>query len=641
MSRSDKLTIARGFSPPWKARDIVVRRGATLEPVRPRFSGVALASRSSVAPRRIGKPHLAQGLKPLATLFGRSATLACWAKTAKPWTLLPGLVACWLPVSRAAESPIQFRDVTKATGIAFVHQDGSSGRRYIVETVASGLALFDYDGDGDEDIYFLSGTALPGSKVEPPPKNRLYRNEGNWQFSDVTETAGVGDAGYGLGVCTGDYDNDGDADIYVNNFGPNVLYRNNGDGIFRNVTREAGVGIGDHVGAGACFLDMDADGDLDLFVANYVGFRFENHHISHMNGFPAYVGPLQYPPTANVLFRNNGNGTFTDVTVESGISKLLGSGMGVIAANFDNDGDTDIVVANDLRANSLLRNDGAGRFEDVAARWGLAYDFFGNVQGNMGVECADWNHDGWFDFYITTYQRQLSTLYQSNQGSWFTDMTRATGAGTGTYSQVCWGAGIVDFDNDSHRDLYIACGHLIDNVEKFDDTTRYEARNILLRNTGQGRFENVSNLAGDGLLPTLSSRGAAFDDLDNDGDIDVVVVNARREPTILRNDSAHLHHWLQVKLKGTKSNRDGIGARVTVVSGDLSQMAEVHSGRSYQSDFGKRLHFGLGNRATVDEIRVHWIGGGVDVIRNVKVDRRVTLVEGRGLESPDARPKTP
>ena len=551
--------------------------------------------------------------------------------------LLAALFTTPLTHAAAPLAPIQLRDVTRQTGISFVHTDGSSGRRYIVETVASGLALIDFDGDGDEDIYFLNGAPLPGTKMESPPRNALYRNDGNWKFTDVTQPAGVGDTGYGLGVCTGDYDNDGDADIYINNFGPNVLYRNNGNGTFTDVTQAAGVAVGPHVGAGASFLDMDGDGDLDLFVANYVGFTFETHQTSHMNGYPAYVGPLQYPPTANILFRNNGNGTFTDISAAAGIAELKGSGMGVIAADYDNDGDTDLVVGNDLRPNFILQNDGTGRFKEVGALLGMAYDFFGNVMGSMGVECADWNHDGWLDVYITTYQRQLSTLYQNGKGLSFTDVTRSTGAGTGTYPHVAWGVGFVDFDSDGYRDLFIACGHLIDNVDSFDDTTSYLARNIVLRSNGRGRFENVSDSAGDGLLPKLSSRGAVFGDLDNDGDIDAVILNARREPTLLRNDSKTDHHWLQVRLQGTKTNRDGIGARVTVVAGDLTQIDEVHSGRSYQSDFGKRLHFGLGARTRIDEVRVKWIGGGTDVLRDVGIDRLVTVVEG-GDVAPAASP---
>ena len=558
--------------------------------------------------------------------------------------LAGGILAAWLftcPLT-AAESncPIQLRDVTRQTGITFVHTDGSSGRRYIVETVCCGLALFDYNGDGKIDIYFLNGRPLPGSHA-PASRNALYRNDGGWKFTDVTEQAGVGGTGYGLGVCIGDYNNDGYPDIYVNNFGRNVLYRNNGNGTFTDVTRESGLELDNHVGAGACFLDMDGDGDLDLFVANYIAFNFQNHQISYMNGFPAYVGPLHYPPTANVLYRNNGNGTFTDVSVASGIAAHLGSGMGLIAADYDNDGDTDIIVGNDLRANFVLQNDGAGKFKEVGVALGLAYDALGNVHGTMGVECADWNNDGWLDFYMTSYQRQLATLYQNRGGVYFEDVTRQTGAGTGTYPNVTWGTGVVDLDNDGHRDLFIACGHLIDNVEQFDDTTSYHARNIVLRNTGQGRFVNVSDQCGDGLLPKLSSRGAAFDDLDNDGKIDVVILNSRREPTILRNSSPGTNHWIQIQLRGSKTNRDGIGARVTVTAGDLTQIDEVHSGRSYQSDFGKRLHFGLGQHRLVEQIRVNWVGGGIDTVRNVGGDRLITIGEGRGLASPPARTNTP
>jgi enediyne biosynthesis protein E4 len=557
-------------------------------------------------------------------------------------TLLPPVLLTASALFAAdTNGPIQLRDVTRETGINFVHTDGSSGRLYIVETVASGLALFDYDGDGLVDIYFLNGSALPGSDYKEPPRNRLYRNHGNWRFTDVTEEAGVGDTGYGLGVCVGDFTNNGYPDIYVNNFGPNVLYRNNGDGTFTDVTAEAGVAAGDQVGAGAAFLDINGNGLLDLFVANYVEFNFQNHQISHMSGFPSYVGPLNYAPTTNMLFRNHGDGTFTDVSVESGIAAHRGTGMGLICVDYDGDGDTDIVVGNDLRPNFVFQNDGTGRFTEVGLALGLAYDALGNVHGTMGVEAADWNNNGWPDLFTTSYQRQLTTLYQNHRGLYFEDVTRTTGAGTDTYPHVTWGTGLVDFDNDGHRDLFIACGHLIDNVELFDDTTSYHARNLLLWNDGRGRFVNVSHQAGDGLLPNLSSRGAAFDDLDNDGRIDVVILNSRREPTILRNVSPATNHWVQVQLRGTTSNRDGIGARVTVTAGDLTQMGEVHSGRSYQSDFGKRLHFGLGQRRRIDQIQVNWIGGGTDVIRDLEPNRVITIIEGSGRDNPSPANSSP
>lgn len=533
--------------------------------------------------------------------------------------------------SAAPQSPIRLHDVTRQTGINFVHTDGSSGRRYIVETVASGLGLFDYDGDGKIDIYFLNGRPLPGSSA-PASRNALYRNDGNWKFTDVTEKAGVGGSGYALGVCVGDYDNDGHPDIYVNNFGPNVLYRNNGDGTFTDVTQAAGVANGNKVGAGTCFLDIDGDGDLDLFVANYVDFTFAKHQNRLINGHPAYAGPMIYGPVPATLFRNNGDGTFTDISRESGIAAHAGTGMGVVCADYDNDGDTDIIVGNDAMANFVWRNDGKGHFEEVGLLTGLAYDLHGVGLGTMGVECGDYNNDGLLDFYMTSYQKQWAILYRNLGRGMFEDVTHITAAGAGTYNQVTWGTGLVDFDNDGNRDLFIACGHLQDNVELWDDTTSYEARNIVLRNTGQGKFVNVSDQCGDGLLLKRSGRGAAFDDLDNDGDIDVVILNSRRAPTILRNESPGQNHWIQIRLRGTRSNRDGVGARIKIVAGDLTVLDEVHSGRGYQSHYGMYPHFGLGQRKRIDRIEVRWIGGGTDVLEGVEVDRVLQITESKSRQ---------
>jgi enediyne biosynthesis protein E4 len=536
------------------------------------------------------------------------------------------------PLLQAAEapSPIQLKDVTRQTGITFVHTDGSSGRRYIVESVCCGLATFDYNGDGKIDILFLNGALLPGSPTTtPPPRNALYRNDGGWKFTDVTQAAGLGDTNYHLGVCIGDYNNDGYPDIYLNNFGPNTLYRNNGDGTFTDVTQAAGVANGNKVGAGACFLDIDGDGDLDLFVANYVDFTFAKHQTRNVNGQPAYAGPMIYGPVPATLFRNNGDGTFTDISRESGIAAHAGTGMGVVCADYDDDGDTDIIVGNDAMGNFVWKNDGSGHFEEVGLLSGLAYDRNGVGLGTMGVECGDYNNDGLLDFYMTSYQKQWAILYRNVGRGMFEDVTHVTGAGTGTFNQVSWGAGLVDFDNDGDRDLFIACGHLQDNVELWDDTTSYEERSLLLENTGHGKFVDISARSGDGLALKRSSRGAAFDDLDNDGDIDVVILNSRREPTLLRNDSPARNHWIQIRLRGTRSNRDGIGARIKVVAGDLTQVDEVHSGRGYQSHYGMYPHFGLGQRTRIDRIEVRWIGGGTDVLEGVEVDRLLQITEGR------------
>ena len=551
-------------------------------------------------------------------------------KILPPVRLLTLCLGCtgWLQAAEGP-SPILLRDVTRGSGIDFVHTDGGSGRRYIVESVASGLALFDYNGDGLIDIYFLNGQPLPGSPPGLAPHNALYRNEGNFKFTNVTKQAGVGGNGYALGVCTGDYNNDGFPDIYVSNFGPKVLYRNNGDGTFSDVTAAAGVADGNKVGAGACFLDYDGDGKLDLFVANYCDFTFAKHQTRYVNGHPAYVGPMIYGPVLATLFHNNGDGTFSDVSRESGIASHAGTGMGIVCADYDGDGDTDIIVGNDAMANFVWRNNGRGRFEEVGLLAGLAYDRNGIGLGTMGVECGDVDNDGRLDFFMTSYMKQWAVLYRNQGRGWFDDVTHATGAGSGTYNQVTWGTGPVDFDNDGDRDLYIACGHLQDNVELWDDTTSYEARNILLENTGSGKFRDVSNRSGDGMAVKRSSRGAAFDDLDNDGRVDVVILNSRREPTLLRNESATKNHWVNIRLRGTRSNRDGIGARLKVVSGPLTQVDEVHSGRGYQSSYGMNAHFGLGQRTKVDRIEVSWIGGGTNIVEDVAIDRSVTITEGQ------------
>jgi len=556
-----------------------------------------------------GKPAVARGGR---RLLAWSSAVACG-------------FAWWTACAGAA---IQLRDVTAQTGITFQHTDGGCGKRYIVETVCCGLALFDYDRDGDIDVYFLNGAPLRGTEVASPPRNALYRNDGAWKFTEVTDRAGVGDTGYALGVAVADYDNDGDPDIYLNNLGPNVLYRNNGNGTFTDVTEAAGVGNGHKVGAGACFLDCDGDGDLDLYAANYLEFSYQKRVPSTNRGIHVYPGPNFYPPVADNLFRNNGNGTFSDVSAASGLAAHAGWGMGIVCGDYDDDGDTDVFVGNDVSENFLFQNDGTGKFRQIGLVAGVAYDLGGIPHGSMGVECGDYDNDGRLDFYQTSYQRQLATLFRNRGGGLFEDVTRVSRAGDGTFPHVTWGAGLVDFDNDGDRDIFVACGHLHDNVELFDGTTSYLAKNILLMNTGDGKFQNVSGQSGDGMLAKLSSRGAAFDDLDNDGDVDVVILNSRREPTILRNDSPRGNHWLQVRLRGTKTNRDGVGARVKVIAGDLSLIDEVHSGRSYQSHFGTRLHFGLGRRQHIDRIEVRWIGGGVDVVRNVAVDRLVTITEG-------------
>lgn len=557
-------------------------------------------------------------------------------KNKRQSTLSRALMTCivWGLVHQTVSSQpaIRLSDVTGVTGITFTHSDGGEGKhRYIVESVASGLATFDYNNDGLIDILFLNGAPLPGSNRKASEAgNVLYRNDGQWKFTDITSDSGLSDRAYHLGVCIGDYDNDGFPDIFLSNFGPDILYRNNGDGTFTDVTQKAGVANGDQVGAGASFLDIDQDGDLDLFVANYCDFTLEKHKERHINGHPAYTGPAIYGPTADTLFQNNGDGTFTDISEVSGITSKKGTGMGIVCSDYDNDGDTDIIVGNDALANFVWQNDGKGSFKEVGLLTGLAYDRNGIGLGTMGVDCADLDNDGLPDFYMTSYEQQWTTHYHNDGDGFFTDITHTSSAGEGTYHEVTWGLGMPDLNHDGFRDVFIACGHLQDNIHLWNDSKTFEAQNRVIMNLGNGKFRDVTLEAGSGLNPKFSSRGAAFDDLDNDGDIDVVVLNTRQKPTLLRNDLSTNQHWVQINLKGTRSNNFGIGAKVKVHAGDQTFVDEVHSGRGYQSHYGTRLHFGLGSHENINQIEVHWPGGKTETFQNIPSGQIIELTEGSG-----------
>ncbi len=531
------------------------------------------------------------------------------------------------PHSSAIEHGIQLVDVTAASGIHFKHNDGGSGQGYIVEASTGGVALFDYDLDGLIDIYFLNGGALKGTDLDPPPRNALYRNNGDWTFTDVTETAGVGDTGHGMGVAAGDYDNDGDEDLYINNFGPNVFYRNNGDGTFTDVTQESGTGNGDMFGAGVCFLDMDQDGDLDLYVGNYVDFTYETHVPIEIEGHFFKAGPQYYHAVPDTLFRNNGDGTFSDVTGESGIGDARGPSMGIIATDYDEDGDQDVFVCNDNAANYLWQNDGTGKFKEVAILTGVAFDFDGKKNASMGVDCGDYDNDGHVDIFLTDWQSEMPVLYRNLGNGLFEDATSTARITNELFPHVHWGTGLVDFDNDGDLDLFVACGHF-DEIERIDDRTAKRVRNYLLLNQGDGTFADISDTCGNGLAIVESSRGAAFDDLDNDGDIDAVILNSAAPPTILRNESALQNRCLQIQLHDPQGNPFGIGSRVTVFAGEQKYVAEVYCGRGFQGDYGHRLSFGLGDQERVDRIEVRWPDGVIEVFSQpITADRQCLVLE--------------
>jgi hypothetical protein len=516
----------------------------------------------------------------------------------------------------------------ESLGIRFVHTDGSSGNYYIVETVTAGVAIFDYDGDLLPDIYFLNGAPLPGWSGPEKPANALYRNTGNWSFVNVTEVTGTGDLGYGLGVAAADYNNDGFVDLYINNFGPNVLYRNNGDGTFSDVTDEAGVSAGNLVGAGAAFLDVDNDGLLDLYVANYVNFNFQNHVFHKRGGYPEYAGPRDYQPVSDILYRNQGDGTFVDISEIAGIAAHPGTGMGLVACDYDQDGDMDVFVLNDVAQNFLFRNDGKGHFEEVAMLSGTAFNAYGDELGSMGVDCGDFDGDGDLDFFMTSYQGEFPVLYRNLGNGLFEDATAVTGAGAGAYPYVNWGTGMVDLDNDGDLDLFIANGHLQDQIDSYDQTTAYRVEDVVLANDGKGNFQRISPQCFLGPRAIHSSRGCAFDDLDGDGKLDVVVLNSREAPTIWRNRSAGENSWLRLILVGTESNRSAVGAWVSVESGGRRQVAQVVSGRGYQSHWGLTLHFGLGQAKKVETLEVRWPSGRTHQLQELPGCREIVVIEG-------------
>jgi hypothetical protein len=493
--------------------------------------------------------------------------------------------------------------------------------------VGPGGAFFDYDGDGRLDIYLLNGAAVPGTLYPEPPTNALYRNQGNGAFSDVTAQAGVGDTGYGMGCAAADYDNDGDLDLYVTNFGPNVLYRNQGNGAFSDVTAQAGVG--DALWGSSCaFADIDRDGWIDLYVANYHNFSYANHKVCAEggSGLQLYCGPEAFDGVPDVLYRNRGDGTFADQTRQRGLFNDQGKELGVVFGDIDSDGDPDLYLANDKTANFLFLNDGRGYFEEVGLLAGVAYNEDGDAQAGMGVDMGDFDNDLLPDLFVTNFQWEANALYHNLGGGTFADETFLVGLGKPSLAYLSWGTRFFDFDNDGDRDIFVANGHLESDVEQYENTT-FAQRNQLFINDGQGRYQEYLE-EGTALDLRRVSRGAAFGDYDDDGDVDVLVANCTDRPTLMRNDGGNGGHWLRLKLEGRRSNRAGIGAQVQVHSGGRVQLDEVRSGASFLSQSDLRLHFGLGSHEKVERLVVRWPSGQVDEYRDMPVDRDVVLVEG-------------
>jgi hypothetical protein len=528
----------------------------------------------------------------------------------------------------SSDNRVVFTDVTKASGVTFKHTY-SPDKKYILESMSGGVALFDYDNDGWQDIYFVNSPTV----AEPTgARSELWRNNGDGTFTDVTDKAGVGSPGWGMGVCAGDYDNDGWEDLYITCFGANRLYRNNGDGTFTDVAAKAGV-ADPRWSTGAAFGDYNNDGRLDLFVANYVDLKldalpeFGKGKHCQFQGLPVQCGPQGLKGAGDSLFRNNGDGTFTDVSKQAGVADQEGLfGLGVAWCDFNEDGRIDLYVANDTGANYLYRNKGDGTFSEVGLMSGAALSEDGKAQASMGVAIGDYDHRGRWNIFVTNFSDEYNAFYRHEKDFTFTDVSYATQTGRASLPYVGWGCGFFDYDNDGWLDLLVVNGHVYPQLATAKLKIAYAQRKLFYRNQRNGAF--VETAAGEALNEPSVSRGAAFGDLDNDGDVDVVINNLDGAPAILRNDGGNRNNFLALELIGGKSNRDAYGAQVKVIAGDLVQIDEKRSGGSYLSQNDARLHFGLEQRAKMDAVEVRWPSGVTQKFTNLPVNSFVRIKEG-------------
>lgn len=527
-----------------------------------------------------------------------------------------------------------FTDIARNAGITFVHDNAATPEKYLIETMGAGCAWIDYDQDGLLDLYLVNSAATAIYAPKQPLRSALYRNQGGGRFTEVTAAAGVGAEGlFGMGVAVGDFDNDGFPDLFVAGYGRSILYRNNGDGTFADITPKAGVANRNRWGSSAAWFDYDNDGRLDLVIANYLDWTPKSNTYcgDHGPGMRSYCHPNVYHGQPATLYRNNGNGSFTDVSASSGVGARAANGLGVVTFDYDLDGWQDIFIANDGMPNHLFHNQGDGTFREVAYLAGVAVSGDGQAEAGMGVDAADATGSGRLDLYVTHLDLQLGRFYQNLGAQGFDDATIRSKIGYATYLFSGFGARFLDYDNDGTRDLFIANGHVLDNIQRYHPDTRYAEPNLMFRNAGQAKFENVSTTLGPDLQAPRVSRGVAAGDFDNDGDLDILVSNNGQAPQLLRNDGGNAHHWLEILLIGAKSNRDGVGARVKVTAGDLVLHDQKKGGMSYQSAQDPRLHFGLGRREQVDLLEIRWPSGTITKLEKLSSDQILVVKEGVGL----------
>jgi hypothetical protein len=526
---------------------------------------------------------------------------------------------------------VVFRDIAAAAGVTATHVNGASPEKYFAEIMGSGGLFFDFDDDGWIDIFLVDGGSIADPKVASTARHRLYRNRGNGTFEDVTSTSGIRHRDYGMGACAGDYDNDGASDLYITNYGPNALYRNAGGGRFTAVPNAGGAGTA--LWSTSCaFVDVDRDGLLDLFVTNYVRAEKSNNKFCGRRSpvmLRGYCHPLAYDPSPNVLYRNTGKGTFVDISAKSGIAGPRGNGLGVALADVNEDGWLDVFVANDGTPNFLFQNSGKGAFQEVGLLAGVSLAADAKPRAGMGTAFGDYDGDGHLDLVVTNHEYEMHSLFRGLGGGVFTDATLESGLGPLTLPYVGFGVAFVDFDNDGRRDLAIVNGNVVDNIAEFRKGAKHAQPSLLLRNTG-GRFQNVGRQAGPGFAVETVSRALARGDIDNDGDLDLLITSNGGAVQLLRNEGGSRQNALLVRVIGGRANRDGIGAQIRLTAGGRTRVDQVTSGSSYLAQHDIRVHFGLGTAARVDRLEVRWPGGRADVIENLPANHIITVREGQG-----------
>ena len=556
--------------------------------------------------------------------------MASWAKIICGALVCACLIFLFLGAPSAQERAIQFVNVTHSAGIQFTHFKGNNGTSINLEEFGPGVCVADYDGDGWQDIYFVNARDLYGRGIKV--QNALYRNNGDGTFTDVTDKAGVPGTGFGLGCVWGDYDNDGHPDLYVTQYGRNVLYHNNGDGTFTDVTDKAGVAgmeFGAYFHSGAIFFDYDRDGKLDLYVGSYVAFPPGAQRYCKLGGLTSSCPPSAYAGSPSILYHNNGDGTFTNVTKQAGMYQPNGKNLAVGVGDYDNDGWPDLFVANDGIDAYLYHNEHNGTFKEQGSMSGMAFTGSGLTMAAMCISLGDYDNDGWLDLYISDFQGSSDHIWKNDGQGLFDEVSDRVGITMPTKTVLSFGGGFFDYDNDGWLDLFIANGHVYPEIEQIFPETHYKQINSLFHNNGRGKFVDATKTSGDGFATPHVGRGVAFADFDNDGFVDVVVANNNDPPLLLHNSGGNGNHFVSFKLIGTKSNRDALGARLKLSAGGMTQIREIEGGGSYMSQSDLRAHFGLGSTTKIDKLEISWPSGTKQTFADFPADQFYKIEEGK------------